>query len=424
MDEMNDTVHRHAECRDAHPSSDEQVASISGSRQCSYSTSTEKSMAGERYVLNEVLGAGAFATVHNAIDRQTGRAVAVKVLRTDSRRTREQAAREAALNWRVARSIAAGDNGSLPVATIIDAYEESSQSYLVFDLLAGGDLESVLVDGVPFSETDTRTVMRRLLQGIDALHRLRIAHCDIKPENLVFQAPADLDTLKIVDLGLASDLRKSAWDRVDKGTAAYSAPELVEVFAARGSAGACGAQVDEWAAGVVMYRLLCGNLPFEGNSVSHVFDKIRKFAAGETFPDFVGKLAPCSENARDLLSKLLAPRALQRISARDALLHHPFLWTQEEAAVRMVASEASGRTHSGRRHNVPSGRLAGKISAWGSRIATGLRRRASSFKGKASGSRSASTDEDFSRSSSCCCDAPSRQQNLQHSPRVVASWAH
>eukprot|EP00873_Tetraselmis_striata_P036398 jgi/Tetstr1/456662/TSEL_043363.t1 len=154
----------------------------------------ETAMADEnegRYAMGGVLGAGSFGSVHRAVDKHIGQAVAIK-------------------------------------------------------------------NGKHFTEADTKTVMRRLLAIIAALHDCGVAHCDIKPANLMLETPGNLDSLKLIDLGFASDLRKTAQLSVSQGTALYLAPELVRVFRSPDQKGHYGLQVDEWAAGVTMYRLLCG----------------------------------------------------------------------------------------------------------------------------------------------------------------------
>jgi len=266
------------------------------------------------YALKEELGRGAFATVWRAVDRRTGEVVVVKRIQYDGNaKERATAALEYELNQRIQHS----KHACHAVPCIHACYDTGEEFSIVFDVMEGGSLDGLLKEGHSFSEEDVKTLMRRLMQGIDALHGMGIAHCDIKPANLMLKTPGDLDSLFIIDLGLASDLHRSAWMDAACGTPQYFAPELVRAYTLQT---AYGPHVDEWAAGVVMYLLLCGELPFSGKHAGVLFCKILAHTGkldGKAFSHL-------SDSAQDFLTHLLQPNPHKRMSAKDAL-KHPFL---------------------------------------------------------------------------------------------------
>lgn len=222
----------------------------------------------------------------------------------------EDAVLEFELHKRVQRS----KHACRAVPCVHACFDAGDKFHIVMDAMEGGSVEALLAGGQPMAEDDAKALMRRLLDGIDVLHSLDIAHNDIKPANLMLRRPGDLDSLCLIDLGLASDLRRSAWMDTACGSPLYFAPELVKA-ATLGTA--YSQKVDIWAAGVVMYYLLCGELPFHGATAKELFTKILAHT---------GKLrgaavAHLSEPAAELLASLLHPSPHKRATARQALRH-------------------------------------------------------------------------------------------------------
>jgi serine/threonine protein kinase len=324
--------------------SDEQAAPSADSEakatNCEMTTETSSSFPShhKRYLFEKILGKGAFATVYRAVDQRNEKSVAIKVLDTGNKVDRQDAKQEVELNQRVQWSELAAASALPP---IVDFFDSRNSSYLVFELLEGETLEAVLSKhGRKFSEGETKTIMRRLLTGIAALHRLRVSHGDIKPENVMFAQRGDFDSLRIIDLGFATDLSKRVWIHGDQGTPRYMAPELVRVFVNKGKV--YGPKVDEWAAGIIFFRLLTGCLPFNGASFTEVFTNILDYK-GRKLPH-TERLADISADAKDLLHRLLCPVPLRRISAKDALRLHPFLSNSQEASKRLPSPFFSSYT--------------------------------------------------------------------------------
>mmetsp|Transcript_22202 Transcript_22202/g.56901 ORF Transcript_22202/g.56901 Transcript_22202/m.56901 type:complete len:385 (+) Transcript_22202:315-1469(+) len=299
-----------------------------GGSMCSGSTSTLEDF----YELHEPLGAGAFATVHRAVERSTGRTVAVKLTRRRSSASRhsaplpgrapsphDEAEREYNLNCRLHRKQAAKqqDLFAAPHA----AFATDTEYAMVIDYLGGGSLEQwvaahgEVVDGRRvLREADAKVAISRCLSGIRAMRAASCAHCDIKPANLVLGEPGDLSSLRIVDFGLAKETSRSGAAQNYRGTPQYFAPELVRAFR---WGRPFGPAVDVWAAGVTMYVLLSGELPFAGDTCEGMF---RAILGAQV--EFIGPVWDrVSKDAKDLIRKLLEKDEGLRVKPRAALRH-------------------------------------------------------------------------------------------------------
>lgn len=140
------------------------------------------------------------------------------------------------------------------------------------------------------------------------LHSQGIVHGDIKPSNVHFHTVED-DIVKMIDFGSS---RRVAQDEVLHGvygTSYYVAPETFET-------GGYNRSVDVWAVGVLIYILLSGNPPFDGNSGRDIISAVKK---GQ-FKLTGGPWDAISNEAKDLISNMLAP-ADKRISAAQAFQH-------------------------------------------------------------------------------------------------------
>lgn len=114
-------------------------------------------------------------------------------------------------------------------------------------------------------EPRARLFFQQIISGIEYSHRLKIVHRDLKPENVLLDD--DLN-VKIADFGLSSDISDGNFLTTSCGSPNYASPEVISgaVYA--------GPEIDVWSAGVMLYLMLCGNLPFEDDDVTFLFRKI------------------------------------------------------------------------------------------------------------------------------------------------------
>jgi len=207
----------------------------------------------DQYLLTDVLARTATATVFKAHDTEARCFVCVKVphLQYESDLVfYERFAREAKVLSRLRHP------------NIVRALEPQSRSrlYLVTEFVAGRTLRSALATG-PMLVERALHIARQLCMALAYIHGQGAAHRDIKPENILLTQD---DTVKLIDFGIARDSseRRITWGGQSKtmmGTPDYLSPEQLK--GRRGDA-----RSDIYAAGLVLYEMLTGNLPFSGDS--------------------------------------------------------------------------------------------------------------------------------------------------------------
>ena len=118
-----------------------------------------------------------------------------------------------------------------------------------------------------FSESDAIQVMKQLLLAVNYIHSQSIVHSDLKPENILLDTKKD-NIIKIIDWGAARFFDKTKKMNKINGTPYYIAPEvLAEQY---------DEKCDIWSCGVIMYILLCGYPPFNGETDDQILEKKRK----------------------------------------------------------------------------------------------------------------------------------------------------
>jgi eukaryotic-like serine/threonine-protein kinase len=208
----------------------------------------------DHYRLETVLGAGAMGTVYLAWDSRLCRPVAVKVLAPSVDDPSRQRARHEALTL----SLLNHPN----IATVLDFGTDEDVDFLVMEYVPGTTLDSLLV-GAPLDDARIRSLGWQLARGLAAAHAAGVIHRDIKPSNLRV-SPGGV--LKIIDFGVATCDAKSndvgttrTGERTLEslvGTLQYMSPERL-----RGASASPG--TDIFSAGVVLYQMASGRVPFE-----------------------------------------------------------------------------------------------------------------------------------------------------------------
>ncbi|UJR86124.1 serine/threonine-protein kinase [Sandaracinus amylolyticus] len=216
-----------------------------------------------RYRITSVLGRGGMGVVYAGVHLELERDVAIKVLPGVY-------ARSAEAMKRFEREARTASRISHPnVVTIFDFGRlDSGEPYLVMERLTGRDLDMVLIEKRRLDPRELVKLLAQIGQALDAMHAQDVVHRDLKPSNVFYAADG---TVKLGDFGLAA-LATSKGERLTEhgtvvGTAEYMAPE-----AARGAL--VDARGDVYSLAAMAYELLCGALPFHGQPVQVLVDKV------------------------------------------------------------------------------------------------------------------------------------------------------
>lgn len=259
---------------------------------------------------------GSFGTVRPALDLSTGRRAAIKEIpkvRAGVAEPERQARHERSVRREVANLRHA--QGSVRVAELLGVYEDPDSVFL-----AQGWYEAWRPAAWP--PELVRREARELLEAVAHCHDLGVAHCDIKPLNLMLSPQG----LRLIDFGASQRCCGHAYGLARRtGTPAYIAAEMWRPGASFGRG------VDVWSAGVVLFEALTGRHPFyaEGMSTSELADAICRRAhdwdAGREVPG----------DARDLVDLLMAKDPVDRPTAREAL-QHPWVRTPGDSLMSQV----------------------------------------------------------------------------------------
>ncbi len=203
-----------------------------------------------RYAVEARIAHGGMATVYLALDRRLQREVALKVMHA-------HLADDPQFTARFIREARAAARLSHPgIVAVFDQGEDHGLLYLAMEYLAGRTLREVLDEFGVLTPAEALDVLEPVLAALAAAHAAGIVHRDVKPENVLL---TDDGRIKVADFGLARAASAvTATSGVLMGTAAYLAPELVVH-------GAADARGDVYAAGVVLFEMLTGALPFAGD---------------------------------------------------------------------------------------------------------------------------------------------------------------
>ncbi|WP_285116329.1 Stk1 family PASTA domain-containing Ser/Thr kinase [Leifsonia sp. fls2-241-R2A-40a] len=202
-----------------------------------------------RYQVRSRIARGGMATVYLATDLRLERRVAIKIMHghlADDSTFKSRFVQEARSAARLAHP---------NVVNVFDQGQDSDMAYLVMEYLPGITLRDLLKDYGKLTPEQTIDIMEAVLSGLAAAHKAGIVHRDLKPENVLL---ADDGRIKIGDFGLArAASANTATGQALLGTIAYLSPELV-------TRGVADARSDIYALGIMMYEMLTGQQPFQG----------------------------------------------------------------------------------------------------------------------------------------------------------------
>lgn len=256
----------------------------------------------EEYLLGECICVGGLGSVNMACHRPTKQDRAIKTIKkmniNSDLRVKTQFFNEVDVLKRISHP---------NIVKLFEFYEDDRSFYLVMELLKGGDLVSFLLKEGKLTEHTTAYFFKQLLAAVSHCHSNGIVHRDLKLDHLLLDSCTKTASLKVIDFGTAAWFEPCKRLTRKYGTTFYIAPEVLKHN--------YNEKCDVWSCGVILFILLSGDPPFDGDSENEILTKILK-----GYYDFSNPVwDSISSEAKILISKLLTYDESRRISAFEAL---------------------------------------------------------------------------------------------------------
>ena len=253
------------------------------------------------YKFGRMIGRGAFGKVNIGLNILTGRIVAIKSFNKKNI-SNEKAKRKILYETNLMRGLY-----HPAVTKILETFETDKYMLIIMEYISGGNLQNFVKKRRKLCEKTAKILFRQLIQGIKYIHSKGIVHRDIKLENILL----DLNNIvKICDFGVGKITQKGQKLLDQCGTPVYMAPEIIQ------GEGYEGFPVDIWSAGVALYIMLSGNIPFNRDKTHDLQSAIINLP--------YKKIDDISESANDLLKNILEKDPLKRFTP-DQILEHPWM---------------------------------------------------------------------------------------------------
>ncbi|MDH4284696.1 MAG: serine/threonine-protein kinase [Gallionellaceae bacterium] len=258
-----------------------------------------------RYEIEKELGKGAMGVVYQGKDPKIGRIVAIKTMALSQEFEPDELEDVKARFFREAES--AGRLNHPNIVAMYDAGEEHDLAYIAMEFLKGRDL-------VPHTKPDNLlpipvvlSIMARVADALGYAHSLHVVHRDVKPANIMYDPESD--TVKVTDFGIAriTDSSRTKTGMV-LGTPSYMSPEQLAGAKIEGMS-------DLFSLGVSLYQMVCGKLPFQGDSMAQLMFRI----ANEPPTDILSirpDVPPCVVK---IINKALAKNVAERYQSGEVM---------------------------------------------------------------------------------------------------------
>ncbi|XP_017332476.1 ribosomal protein S6 kinase alpha-5 [Ictalurus punctatus] len=260
------------------------------------------------------LGEGSFSICRQCTHKKSGQKYAVKIV---SKRMEAQTQKEIA-----ALKLCEGHPN---IVKLHEIYHDQLHTYLVLELLRGGELLERIRRKQHFSETEASRIMRRLVSAVSHMHDVGVVHRDLKPENLLFTDESESSEIKVIDFGFAR--LKPPDNQLLKTpcfTLQYAAPEILKY-------GGYDESCDLWSLGVILYTMLSGQVPFQcqekGLTHTSAEEIMKKIKQGDF--SFQGEAwRNVSQQAKELIQELLTVDPNKRIKMCELRYN---MWLQDDS---------------------------------------------------------------------------------------------
>ncbi|XP_051514018.1 MAP/microtubule affinity-regulating kinase 4-like isoform X1 [Myxocyprinus asiaticus] len=210
------------------------------------------------YWLVKTIGKGNFAKVKLARHILTGKEVAIKII--DKTQLNPTSLQKLFREVRIMKNLRHPN-----IVQLFEVIETEKSLYLVMEYASGGEVFDYLVSHGRMKEIEARAKFRQIVSAVHYCHQKNIVHRDLKAENLLLDADANI---KIADFGFSNEF--TLGNKLDTfcGSPPYAAPELFQ------GKKYDGPEVDIWSLGVILYTLVSGSLPFDGQNLKELRERV------------------------------------------------------------------------------------------------------------------------------------------------------
>ncbi|XP_064159595.1 MAP/microtubule affinity-regulating kinase 4 isoform X3 [Anguilla rostrata] len=210
------------------------------------------------YRLLKTIGKGNFAKVKLARHILTGREVAIKII--DKTQLNPTSLQKLFREVRIMKGL-----NHPNIVQLFEVIETDKTLYLIMEYASGGEVFDYLVSHGRMKEKEARAKFRQIVSAVHYCHQKNIVHRDLKAENLLLDADSNI---KIADFGFSNEF--TLGNKLDTfcGSPPYAAPELFQ------GKKYDGPEVDIWSLGVILYTLVSGSLPFDGQNLQELRERV------------------------------------------------------------------------------------------------------------------------------------------------------
>ncbi|KAK8711409.1 hypothetical protein V6N13_146691 [Hibiscus sabdariffa] len=256
------------------------------------------------YILGPRIGSGSFAVVWRSRHRQRGLEVAVKEI--------DKKLLSSKVSENLLKEISILSTINHPnIIRLFEAIETEDRIFLVLEYCDGGDLAAYINRHGKVSEEIARHFMRELAAGLQVLQEKHLIHRDLKPQNLLLSTKGATPQLKIGDFGFARSLTPEDLAATLCGSPLYMAPEIIQNKK-------YDAKADLWSVGAILFQLVTGKPPFDGNNHLQLFENILRSTKLQ-FPE--GAVHELHPDCVDLCRSLLRHNPVERLTFREFFKH-------------------------------------------------------------------------------------------------------
>jgi tRNA A-37 threonylcarbamoyl transferase component Bud32/tetratricopeptide (TPR) repeat protein len=293
-----------------------------------------------KYKITGELGKGAMGIVYKALDPDINREVAVKLIRFDQ--VSEDSEKDEAHKRFIREAQSAGNLDHPNIITIYEVGRENNQTFIVMQYVDGESLKQAISSGKRYSAAEVVDLMTCLCDALEFAHQNKIIHRDIKPGNILLDKKG---RPYLVDFGVARmEMSTMTQSGTIVGTPSYMSPEQIQGIRV-------DARADIFSLGVIIYEMLIGKRPFEGDHITTIVYKIMN----EEPTNIRDMKRDLPEGFEHIIQKALAKDPNKRYQSCKELaadLKSVGVWSERTISSGVQRSEVLGLQKKGKKRRV------------------------------------------------------------------------